>query len=148
MEATPPTTMPTKSVMDTPKPKLSGATNSMATAESEPAMPVIMALTAKALVFSEPISIPIASAAVGWSRVAIRARPMRLRMTLFTSRKQAPATMTVTTYIHWSGDSGMPAGASGLVRNRPCTPPVHSSIDLCLRICGTATASEKVVSAR
>ena len=56
--------------------------------------------------------------------------------------------MTVTRYIHWSGDSAMPAGASGFTRNSPCTPPVQSSIDLCLRICGTATASEKVVSAR
>jgi hypothetical protein len=32
--------------------------------------------------------------------------------------------------------------------NSPCTPPVQVSIDLCFRICGMATASANVVSAR
>ena len=100
MEATPPTTMPTNRVIETPKAKLSGATNSMATAESEPAMPVIMALTAKVLVLRSAMSMPIASAAVGLSRIAIRARPTRLWTRFQVPQKQSPATPTATTYIH------------------------------------------------
>src|SRR5579863_17672 len=41
-----------------------------------------------------------------------------------------------------------PKGGSGLSITSPCTPPVKSSSALIFRICGTATASAKVVSAR
>jgi hypothetical protein len=148
IEATPPATMPTKRVIETKRVKLSGATNSTATAESDPAIPVIMAETAKARVLSWAMSMPIASAAVGWSRVAISARPMRPRIR-FQARRNSTAEMpTATRYIHWSGVTGRKAGGSGFTRNSPCTPPVQSSSARCFSSCGTATASAKVVSAR
>ena len=111
-------------------------------------MPVIIALTAKALVFRSAVSMPMASAAVAWSRVAISARPMRPRIR-FQARKNSTAeTPTAIRYIHWSGVIGRKAGGSGFTMNRPCTPPVQSSSALCFSNCGTATASAKVVSAR
>ena len=86
MEPTPPTTIPTKRLMERVKVKLSGATNSTTAAESEPAMPVMMALTAKVRVLMLARSMPIASAAVGLSRTAIMARPMRPRSKLAVNR--------------------------------------------------------------
>ena len=47
-----------------------------------------------------------------------------------------------------SCDIFRPNGASGLVMTRPCTPPVQCSNRFSLRICGIATASAKVASAR
>ncbi len=92
IDAVPPTIMPTKKKIDCCTPKLSGATNWMAMAPSEPAMPVNIALTAKARVLNRAMSMPIASAASGWSRMAIMPRPMRPRTRLAARMNRTAAT--------------------------------------------------------
>ena len=76
-------------------PKLSGATNCTTMAPSEPATPVNIALTAKVRVFSSAMSMPIASAASAWSRIAIIARPMRPRTMFHASRNSSAPTNSV-----------------------------------------------------
>ena len=76
-EATPPTTRPTNRVMDRNRVKLSGATKPIEMAPREPAIPVTMALTAKVRVLNKATSMPVASAASAWSRMARMASPMR-----------------------------------------------------------------------
>ncbi len=76
------------------------------------------------------------------------ARPIRLSMRLRASQNMTTATTSTTRYIHWSGVTGNPNGASGLIRLMPCTPFVKPSKCLYLRICGTAIASANVASAR
>ncbi len=71
-------------------PKLSGATNCTTMAPSDPAMPVYIALSANVRVFSSAMSMPIASAASAWSRIAIIARPIRPRTMFHASRNNTP----------------------------------------------------------
>ena len=59
--------------------KLSGATNCTAIAPSAPAMPVYRALTPKVSDLYSAVLMPIAAAAIGWSRIATSARPTRPR---------------------------------------------------------------------
>ena len=61
-------------------------------APSEPATPVYIALTAKVRVFRSAMSMPIASAASAWSRIAIIARPIRPR-TMFQASRNNSAPM-------------------------------------------------------
>jgi len=91
---------------------------------------------------------PIALAATGWSRIAIRARPVRLCTKLVAHTYMTIATTTVRTYSHWSELSGKSKGASGLMMTMPCTPPVQCSTTLDFNAWGIAMASAKVASAR
>ena len=71
--------MPTSKVMDRKTSKQSGATNATAIAPSAPATPVYIALTPKASDLYSAVSMPMAEAAIGWSRIATIARPTRPR---------------------------------------------------------------------
>ena len=83
-----------------------------------------------------------------WSRIAIIARPVRLSSRLRAIQNIRTAMASTTRYIHWSALSGRPKGGSGLKMLMPCTPLVNGSKWRYFRICGTATASAKVASAR
>ena len=145
--------MPIRKMIDRKMSKLSGATNWIAIAPSAPPTPVYIADTPKVSDLTIAVLMPIASAAVCWSRIAIMARPMRPR-----SRFQANANMTsVTTrvkkYSQRSWLSGMPipvrkAGASGFEITMPWTPPVSFSRWWYLRSCGRDTPRANVASAR
>ena len=92
IDASPPTTMPTRSVIDRKIVKLSGATKATAIAPSAPATPVNMALTPKASDLYMALSMPMVEAAIGWSRIATSARPTRPR-----SRFQPSTNITTVT---------------------------------------------------
>ena len=64
-------------------------------APNDPARPVNIALRAKVRVFTIGRLMPIASAAIAWSRIAIIARPMRPRTRFQASRKSTTATASV-----------------------------------------------------
>ena len=76
------------------------------------------------------------------------ARPVRLSSRLRAIQNMSTAMASTTRYIHWSPLSGSPNGGSGLKMLMPCTPFVNHSKWRYFRICGTATASANVASAR
>ena len=78
IDASPPTTMPTSRKIDSVTVKLSGETNAITTAPSAPATPVNAADTPNVSDLNIGRLMPIAAAAIGWSRIAISARPVRL----------------------------------------------------------------------
>ena len=75
--------------------KLSGATKATAIAPSAPATPVNMALTPKASDLYSALSMPMVAAAMGWSRMAISARPTRPRSRFHPSTNISTATARV-----------------------------------------------------
>ena len=91
---------------------------------------------------------PIAEAAIGWSRIATSARPTRPRSRFQPITNITTVIASVNRYSHWSGLSFRPNGASGLTMTMPCTPPVQCSTYLFFSSCGIVTPSAKVASAR
>ena len=153
IDARPPTTTPTSRKIDSVTVKLSGDTKATAIAPSAPATPVKPADTPNASDLNIGRLMPIAVAAIGWSRMAISARPTRPRNRFHASKNMMAVASSVKKYSQRSGLKGWPNrlnsnGASGLVSTMPCTPPVQPSIFLYLSSCGTASASAKVASAR
>ena len=92
IEARPPTTTPTSRKIDSETVKLSGETKAITTAPSAPATPVNAAETPKVSDLNIGRLMPIAAAAIGWSRIAINARPTRPR-----SRFHASTNITIVT---------------------------------------------------
>ena len=154
IDASPPITTPTRKVIDRNTVKLSGATKATTMPPSAPATPVNAADTPKVSDLNIGRLMPIAVAAIGWSRIAISARPTRPR-----SRFQASRNIS-------DGDRQReevePAvGAERLVeqpeRERRLRLVQHDALHaagpvldmpLYLSSCGTASASAKVASAR
>ena len=97
IDASPPTTTPTKKVIDRKTVKLSGDTKATQIAPNAPATPVKAADTPKVTDLKTGRLMPIAVAAIGWSRIAIIARPMRPRSRFQATRNISAATASVKT---------------------------------------------------
>ena len=93
------------------------------------------------------VSIPMARAAIGLSRIATIARPGRPRVRFHAPTSSSAPQNSTKKYRYWSA-SRNGTGESGLNTSMPCTPPVNSSKCSKRSSCGVATASAKVASAR
>ena len=140
--------MPTRKTIDRKISKLSGATNWIAIAPSAPPTPVYIADTPKVSDLTIAVLMPMASAAMCWSRIATMARPTRPRSRFQASANITSVTARVKKYSHRSWLSGMPKGASGFEITMPCTPPVSFSKWWYLSSWGSETPSANVANAR
>jgi hypothetical protein len=106
IDASPPTTTPTSRKIDRLTVKLSGDTKATTMAPSAPATPVMPADTPKVMRLEQRRLMPMAVAAMGWSRIAISARPTRPRSRFHASRNISAATASVKKYSQRSALKG------------------------------------------
>src|SRR3546814_20433498 len=78
---------------------------------SAPATAVTKALTPKVTVLYSAVLTPIVAAAIGLSRLAMIARPVRLLTTLPAAHMHSSVLARVTSYHHWSALNGRSKGA-------------------------------------
>ena len=90
----------------------------------------------------------MASAATGWSRMAMSERPTRPRSRFQPSTNITSAIASVKKYSHWSAFTGRPKGGSGFMITMPWTPPVQCSRPWDLSSGGIDTPSANVARAR